>query len=777
MHNTSSNTNPFADSTDWAKQFVPLPPTEFPPETSDFQRNSEGDSGAAELPVPQANLPCLEAIAGVDPFFTPAESSIQPPHDLVGDIGTSVSTEPSAATAINSSHDFSQSSTGSLSCPAVEVIGQQADQTQNTSPKQITAESLLHEKNPEANSMKNQNQARPTVEIHEYDLAMKVLPQKDTPDTANNPNLQAGVGTNESGSEFFIIQQDSDDPTGNDIASYWCQNNVSSFVPGVTPIEAYPVCRDFEEQIAVACNTKLAEVNDTEQTQASQPEPVALQETQAENTSDGVCEISSTEEQPCTAENSNAGAELSNEPLQADPFENDAFETVYQVAQMKSENRNLPTTSVPAAPAAASDKLETAQEEGQLTESNSSEAVESINCEPASEAIIEQATEPVALEIAALQIEAQVEPVAEATQTTSPPLDVTQSLPQWPNNGFMSSPTSSYQLFDSVEKSLSDLQSINQLEQQETFSPVVNALVGSPSQLEPNATTPVEEPAPAAPPACTENSCCDAVSEATDNLSSTPQLQEQLVSIEQTEKAELSATAQSQVTTESTAVEPPAIAHNYDTVVASTNPPVQQTPPVFEPVNLTAQLPMVPAESPIRAAEPSTPVQTVEQTTVQAAHVDESVEMQNPPQQTAHEELPTPLPQPTPAIDIVELNAETPTATTQQTAPTMHAEAVEQTPVEAAPVAELVEMQPPAYQPEPTSQETPAATAPDPETQVIEVDGNNGYDFLDLKAFDVANAIFTPGAIFLDDGQNKFQIKYYNIKHAVFANDFQVELN
>jgi len=63
-----------------------------------------------------------------------------------------------------------------------------------------------------------------------------------------------------------------------------------------------------------------------------------------------------------------------------------------------------------------------------------------------------------------------------------------------------------------------------------------------------------------------------------------------------------------------------------------------------------------------------------------------------------------------------------------------------------------------------------------PDFQVIQVDGNDGYDFLDLKAFDVAHATFLPGKIYLNDGTTKFQIQYSNLKLAVFAGDFQVEL-
>ena len=109
----------------------------------------------------------------------------------------------------------------------------------------------------------------------------------------------------------------------------------------------------------------------------------------------------------------------------------------------------------------------------------------------------------------------------------------------------------------------------------------------------------------------------------------------------------------------------------------------------------------------------------------------------------------------------------------------MHSEATAQAPTEAtAPVdSQATAEVPSAVDQAPVETHAATATAPEPKRQVIEVDGNDGYDFLDLKAFDVANAIFTPGTILLDDGTNKFQITHRNLKHAVFAGDFQVELH
>ena len=85
---------------------------------------------------------------------------------------------------------------------------------------------------------------------------------------------------------------------------------------------------------------------------------------------------------------------------------------------------------------------------------------------------------------------------------------------------------------------------------------------------------------------------------------------------------------------------------------------------------------------------------------------------------------------------------------------------------------------------QPTTAEAPPATShpsietePEPDCQIIEVDGDDGFDFIDLKAFNIAYATFCPGKIFLDDGRTKFQILYRNLSLAVFEDDFQVELS
>ena len=171
------------------------------------------------------------------------------------------------------------------------------------------------------------------------------------------------------------------------------------------------------------------------------------------------------------------------------------------------------------------------------------------------------------------------------------------------------------------------------------------------------------------------------------------------------------------------------------------------------------------------------PTEAADQSPVEFAPATEPVELQTPTETPVLPSEPAPVQQNTPSFEPVDLTAQLPASVS----PSMPTEAADQSPVEFASVTEPVELQTPAETPvtpsEPAPAEAPVATAPEPKGQVIEVDGNDGYDFLDLKAFDVANAIFTPGIIFLDDGKNRFQIEYRNLKHAVFAGDFQVELN
>lgn len=72
--------------------------------------------------------------------------------------------------------------------------------------------------------------------------------------------------------------------------------------------------------------------------------------------------------------------------------------------------------------------------------------------------------------------------------------------------------------------------------------------------------------------------------------------------------------------------------------------------------------------------------------------------------------------------------------------------------------------------------EVPSDEAPVAE-QVIEVDGNDGFDFLDLDSFEPAQATFNPGQILLDAGTSAIRIQYKNVGLAIFANGVQVEIH
>ncbi|MFK7768485.1 MAG: hypothetical protein AB8B55_14785 [Mariniblastus sp.] len=61
---------------------------------------------------------------------------------------------------------------------------------------------------------------------------------------------------------------------------------------------------------------------------------------------------------------------------------------------------------------------------------------------------------------------------------------------------------------------------------------------------------------------------------------------------------------------------------------------------------------------------------------------------------------------------------------------------------------------------------------------VIQVDGNEGFDFIDLACFKLQDAEFFPNRILIatDDGEN-FEIRHVNIDRAVFADDIEVDLH
>lgn len=60
--------------------------------------------------------------------------------------------------------------------------------------------------------------------------------------------------------------------------------------------------------------------------------------------------------------------------------------------------------------------------------------------------------------------------------------------------------------------------------------------------------------------------------------------------------------------------------------------------------------------------------------------------------------------------------------------------------------------------------------------QLIEVDGNDGFDFLDLNAFEPRQATFTRGQILLDTGTAKIRVLYKNVDLAIFANGIKITL-
>ena len=829
MHNTSENNHPFEDSADWANRFVPLPPTEFPSENIGRNRNEDmAVRGAFDpvSPITQPDLPCLQAIAGIDPFFTPTDTSSQPLS--LGPVSTSAESSPlmsssepptshhnnTLASVVNSSN-LDQTSGNCLHSPSVEVIGQQAEHTQTTTEMNLAAETPLCEEKSEINLMKNPNQAEPIVEVNENDFAMQVLPKTDASVVANSTNAPAEIAANESGSdELPANDRHIETASNNDIASYWSQSNVSCFVPGVTPIEAYPVCREYEEHLSLACDTGLAATNDIEPKQELQLEQVVQQEAQPENASGNVCELPP-ETNVCelppesnVCELTDATPEALPEPLQIDPFENDEFESVYQVAPTQSGNQNLQAASMFRPSATASDKVESAQEappadsctlnaDGSTNGEVASTAAPMV--EEASAAPMEAQAEPTLEEAPkfnpVFSFEPQTEPAAAVPPTEAPeptaevpepawtPLDTTQALPQRPNSAVTSTPTSSHQLFDSVERSLSDLQSVNQLESRETFSPVVGALVGSSVQpLQPNAETPAAEPAFAVEPARVEDPVSDAISAVADSPYSLPQSQEQPV--EQAAELEQSVTTEPHAITEPSTIENPADVHTtanlVESALASISPPVQQATPEFEPVDLTADLPAMPTgtfpSEAVPTETPSMPTEAVAEAPTQAT-VESPL---SPADQVLSQQA-------TPAFEPVDFTTQfsamptgaLPSETTPTETPSMPAEATAQAPTEAtAPVdSQATAEVPSAVDQAPVETHAATTTAPEPKRQVIEVDGNDGYDFLDLKAFDVANAIFTPGTILLDDGTNKFQITHRNLKHAVFAGDFQVELH
>ena len=206
---------------------------------------------------------------------------------------------------------------------------------------------------------------------------------------------------------------------------------------------------------------------------------------------------------------------------------------------------------------------------------------------------------------------------------------------------------------------------------------------------------------------------------------------------------------------------------------------IQGMAPAFEPIDLTAHLPSVQAgtetqqpaepevyfETPVVAhALPEVAPVPIETSAIPAAfHSMERTILQAVQPQADQVQQPVEL-KPELEPEVVTQLADAPDQTPPETEEQPSLQTGEPAP----------QIQPPA---EPIVSEETSEPVADPACQVIEVDGNDGYDFIDLKAFNVAHAAFCPGKILLDDGTTKFQIQYRNLTLAVFADDFQVELS
>ena len=76
-------------------------------------------------------------------------------------------------------------------------------------------------------------------------------------------------------------------------------------------------------------------------------------------------------------------------------------------------------------------------------------------------------------------------------------------------------------------------------------------------------------------------------------------------------------------------------------------------------------------------------------------------------------------------------------------------------------------------------------TAPDSDDQlfvaengeIVRIDGNDGFGYIDLACFDVQQATFQDHVIKLDDGEGLvFEVQHHNVPYALFADDVEVDL-
>jgi len=642
MHNNNSNTNPSSNHRgplEWANRFVPLPPTEFPDEVciNNFanERPIRELGTPSESPLNNANLPCLQDIAGVDPFFTPSQTppASPPPNNPAADF-SSIDQAPRAATVP----------------PRVEVIGQHAEQAPApnvtyAAPLPLTTpEEHQEQQKAEVELMNPSEFNNSNAEIHEYDLAMKVLPSTTA---AESQDLNESTE---------IVDQtaaaDKTEVTDSDISCYWSQDNVSSFIPGVTPIEAYPVCQAYAEQISASGESESITLSDIQLDKLLVNAANIKSDTALENADD--VEPSLSDEDANQPEAVEASATVSAE-------ENADKDTSLECLEIQ-----LPEPFVPEMPNLAARQVET----------------------------------PSTIESGATEIET----------TDSQPMD---QITELPNENEIYDVSDSNELFESVEKSLSDLQSINHCDSNAESCPATNANEVL-SELEIASAAPVE-----------------------------PEPESAIVAPQATQQQALA--------------------------------------PTFEPIDLTANLPSVHESEQQQSAEPDsleealavdrTPVMPLAYQSEAQALLDADSSWNQPPVQPTEPEI---------AQDAPPVESATTLSEDSQQAPTLEsvelADPAKQTSPQADDSADQQVQQPeePVVTQEAASSESEPELGPD--FQVIQVDGNDGYDFLDLKAFDVAHATFLPGKIYLNDGTTKFQIQYSNLKLAVFAGDFQVEL-
>lgn len=60
---------------------------------------------------------------------------------------------------------------------------------------------------------------------------------------------------------------------------------------------------------------------------------------------------------------------------------------------------------------------------------------------------------------------------------------------------------------------------------------------------------------------------------------------------------------------------------------------------------------------------------------------------------------------------------------------------------------------------------------------VVVIDGNHGHDHIDLRGYDVQDALFQGDTIEINKGQaNHFVIQYKNVRKAVFSGNVSVDL-